>query len=128
MAIDWDYERSRCWFPTHKTEEVIRPMTWQPIDTAPNDGSYLLLLSPAHGRVIGAHVTGDVWHLVGVGTVTSESERPTNWMALPDPPKADDAAEPPDPLANLRAAKYLNPACAEQGCQWLTAKAPSRAR
>ncbi len=29
------------------------------------------------------------------------------------------AAEPPDLLANLRAAKYLNPECAESGCQWL---------
>jgi hypothetical protein len=24
-----------------------------------------------------------------------------------------------DPLAKLRAAKYLNPVCAEDGCQWL---------
>lgn len=63
---------------------------WQPIETAPAspEGAYLLLNSPAHGRVIGAHVIGDVWHLIGVGTVSSASERPTHWMPLPDPPKA----------------------------------------
>lgn len=61
---------------------------WQPIETAPMDGTYMLLVSPAHGRVIGAHVTGDVWHLIGVGTVTSASERPTHWIRLLDAPPA----------------------------------------
>lgn len=28
----------------------------------------------------------------------------------------------PDPLAGIRAAKYLNPACAAHGCQWLQKK------
>lgn len=58
---------------------------WQPIATMASM-DYVLLASPAHGLVIGAHVTGDVYHLVGVGTVTSESERPTHWRPLPDPP------------------------------------------
>ena len=65
-------------------------MDWQPIETASNGDEYALLYSPAHGRVIGAHVVGDVWHLVGVGCVTDASERPTHWMPLPDPPR-----EPP---------------------------------
>lgn len=68
---------------------------WQEIATAP-DGPYLLLASPAHGRVIGAHVTGDCWHLIGVGVVTSKSERPTHWQPLPSPPvaRAEEGAKP----------------------------------
>ncbi len=57
---------------------------WLPIETYPLDSTdYVLLASPAHGRVIGAHVTGEVWHLIGVGAVNSESERPTHWLPLP---------------------------------------------
>jgi hypothetical protein len=67
--------------------------TWQPIEGHAGWPNYMLLLSPAHGHVIGAHVTGDVWHLVGVGTVTSESERPTHWMPLPDAPLTPHAEE-----------------------------------
>ncbi len=60
---------------------------WQDISTY-SGHAYELLFSPAHSRVIGAHVTGDVWHLVGVGCVTNRSERPTHWMPLPQPPTA----------------------------------------
>ncbi len=58
---------------------------WQDISTY-SGHAYELLFSPAHSRVIGAHVTGDVWHLVGVGCVTNGSERPTHWRPLPAPP------------------------------------------
>jgi hypothetical protein len=67
---------------------------WQPIATYPKSLDYALLVSPAHGRVVGAHVVGDVWHLVGVGAVTSESERPTHWMPLPDPPTVSGSDRP----------------------------------
>lgn len=76
---------------------------WQPIDTMPADGSYVLVVSPAHGLVIGAHVIGDVWHLVGVGTVTSGSERPTHWMELPSPPGAEAPAATRAPAASEEA-------------------------
>jgi hypothetical protein len=39
-----------------------------------------------------------------------------SWLQKPTP---EAQAEPPDPLAGLKAAKYLNPACAELGCQFL---------
>ncbi len=64
---------------------------WQPIETYGDRSDYVLLNSSAHGRVIGAHVTGDVWHLIGVGCVTSESERPTHWLPLPSPPAPQDS-------------------------------------
>ncbi len=66
---------------------------WQPIATYGTRCDYVLLNSSAHGRVIGAHVTGDVWHLVGVGAVSSESERPTHWMPLPSPPASAPAPQ-----------------------------------
>jgi hypothetical protein len=62
---------------------------WRSIETyidSAGDRNYVLLYSPAHGRVIGAHIAGDVWHLIGVGCVSSPSERPTHWMPLPDFP------------------------------------------
>lgn len=63
------------------------PNQFRPIETFDDSRrDYVLVYSPAHGRVIGAHVGGDVWHLVGVGCVTSESERPTYWMPMPNPP------------------------------------------
>jgi hypothetical protein len=69
------------------TDDSTEP-GWQVIETAPKDGTYMLLVSPAHGRVIGAYVVGDVWHLIGVGAVTSASERPTHWMPLPELPSS----------------------------------------
>lgn len=66
--------------------QTSAPSGWRPIETAPTDGTYVLLVSPAHGRVIGAHVGGDVWHFFGVGAITGKSERPTHWMPLPAPP------------------------------------------
>jgi hypothetical protein len=68
---------------------------WRDIATAPKDGNYMLLVSPAHGRVIGAFAVGDVWHLVGVGAISSKSERPTHWMPLPQPPLAEEGATRP---------------------------------
>ena len=74
---------------------------WLPIETYPLDSTdYVLLASPAHGRVIGAHVTGEVWHLIGVGAVNSESERPTHWLPLPTGPDQElgvDSTSPHQP-------------------------------
>jgi hypothetical protein len=70
---------------TETVATLRQQLQWQPIETAPKDGTYMLLVSPAYGRVIGAFVVGDCWHLIGVGVVTSESERPTHWLPLPNP-------------------------------------------
>jgi hypothetical protein len=63
---------------------------WQPIETAPKDGTYMLLMSRS-GVVIGlwdAHEdrefgTVPAWRDDGEGYEL----HPTHWMPLPDPPK-----------------------------------------
>lgn len=81
--------------PPASAPPAPEPQGWQPIATYGEREDYVLLCSSAHGRVIGAHVTGDVWHFVGVGCVTSESERPTHWMPLPAPPASAPAVPVP---------------------------------
>ncbi len=66
--------------------DLLAAEGWRDISTYPKDAEYRLLYSSAHGQVVGAHVTGDVWHLVGVGAITDASSRPTRWMPLPAPP------------------------------------------
>lgn len=83
----WDEHRYRQL--ADELSALLREEAWQPIETYQGN-DYALLNSPAHGRVVGAHVTGDVWHLVGVGAITGESERPTHWMPLPAAPKGAD--------------------------------------
>jgi hypothetical protein len=68
---------------------------WQPIETAPRDGTNIQLWWPAefHAPVTGHWNTGKWsnagigWKLSGWGDVISRSE-PTHWMLLPKAPKA----------------------------------------
>jgi len=66
---------------------------WQPIDTAPKDGTQILL-HLADGQCICAEwcvLEGDVagwetWHYPD-GTITFLAQRATHWMPLPEPPQ-----------------------------------------
>lgn len=76
-------------------------MDWQPIETAPKDGTYILVWSEREGwrgnpRMVCAtwepSGTG-AWAIYGAGP-TRHSEQwldrgiiPTHWMPLPEPPK-----------------------------------------
>ncbi len=61
---------------------------WQPIATAPRDGTEVLLFDPDQGRHVGAWATDwggpDTWFV----TVSSHEFRldPTLWMQLPESP------------------------------------------
>lgn len=64
-------------------------MEWQPIETAPMDGSWVLLWD--NGRcVIGKwqQIVGSywAWDANASGAPAYEIEGPTHWMPLPDPP------------------------------------------
>ena len=63
-------------------------MTWQPIETAPKDGTAALIFSKddAFGPVIVGWWENDDEAWWGPH---SYIVRPTHWMPLPDPPKED---------------------------------------
>jgi hypothetical protein len=72
-------------------------MSWQPIETAPKDGTEIDLWYPDLGRQPAAH-----WDTTGLGfgwcwpnwnegrleTVIRPNIAPTHWMPIPEPPGA----------------------------------------
>jgi hypothetical protein len=68
---------------------------WQPMDTAPQDGTYVLLCN-ADGYCEVGWSHGDYWGPIdeqGTGII------PTHWQPLPSPPRADAREAPPPPSA-----------------------------
>lgn len=68
---------------------------WQPIETAPKDGTSILLYYPDSGVIEGMWYEryGGRWSVVsidqhGCGCCYDDSDRPTAWMAIPEPPEA----------------------------------------
>ena len=68
-------------------------MTWQPIETAPRDGTYILLGYTQQGDemptglfvgVGSLHENGKLWV---INSWDNEKAWPTHWMPLPDPPE-----------------------------------------
>lgn len=69
---------------------------WQPIETAPKDGTRVLLFRPRHGVVCGRwdddkyakrvrpYWSNDQERLWG--TLETRDNQPTHWMPLPEPP------------------------------------------
>jgi len=72
--------------------------SWQPIETAPTDGTRVILMRPAAthlrgGVVIGRHDDDrhankprPFWSYEGVQTMDCRRDQPTVWMPLPEPP------------------------------------------
>ena len=72
-------------------------MKWQPIETAPRDGTSLLLWCPHYKRPIRVG-TYEIWEdfshgqsvskreYWSIGTFDSLEVLPTHWMPLPEPP------------------------------------------
>lgn len=87
--------------PGHSSEKSpFQFGTWYPIESAPKDGSSILLIQSIdygfrlrHGLYFSAHWNDDdeAWESCETG-VTS-SRRFTNWMPLPPPPSSDDRTE-----------------------------------
>lgn len=75
-------------------------MEWQPIETAPKDGTEIIVFHK-DGGVCAAFCPGDgfAWHCMdgnntvihksgkSIPAITSFLESPTHWMPLPEPPK-----------------------------------------
>jgi hypothetical protein len=86
-------------------DEIRKPMTWQPIETAPKDGTHILLFDPeadydsswndyegrylpriavAHWKPYPNGYGGWKGYYSGIDAI----ENPTHWMPLPEPPGA----------------------------------------
>jgi len=63
-------------------------MTWQPIETAPRDGTWVLLYSPNENQPAVAYFNGHAWDDNGDGGFWFE---PTHWMPLPPKPGQEEA-------------------------------------
>lgn len=61
-------------------------MSGQPIETAPKDGTVIMVWNVVTGAYVTNHVDGE-WPLGFWGRVGEWYPQPTHWMPLPDPPK-----------------------------------------
>ena len=81
-------EEARAFTPTPKPgAEPVPVATWQPIETAPKDGTWIMTYCPALS--VASYPTVVFWDdgWVPPGNDLSEVE-PTHWMPLPAPPDA----------------------------------------
>lgn len=86
--------------PNGRTEQGASLSEWQPMETAPKDGTPVLghfneysfpvrwIPSPVHKHLLGWHVMP--WEPVSFIMVVS----PTHWMPIPPPPNAPTADQP----------------------------------
>jgi hypothetical protein len=84
----------------HDTARIIRGLLteqnaseWQPIETAPKDGTHVWLWN-GYRRAIGWYKSyedgSDGWHrqsIIGEGLGRRDIDPETHWMPLPDPPR-----------------------------------------
>jgi len=73
------------------SETVCVSLTdWQPIETAPKDGTPVLVFCPSYDlQIVVARYGNPYWFLAYCGTAAEDAdlhETPTHWMPLPPPP------------------------------------------
>ncbi len=60
-------------------------MKWQPIETAPKDGTRVLVWHPEYSAPLTAQFYSDTWGIHS--TLPRLFNQPTHWMLVPAPPK-----------------------------------------
>lgn len=70
------------------SSEKKTPAEWQPIETAPRDGTWVLVFHPGHqhGHVCSWDKIRRSWRLLGGCIFSGAGDEPTHWMPLPGPP------------------------------------------
>src|SRR5690348_16271156 len=66
-------------------------MNWQPIETAPKDGTRVLVYAPGHLHMIGAWIEHHGYTYIGPAWFSNNSiitPAPTHWMRLPEFPSS----------------------------------------
>ena len=69
-----------------RIKELEAKLEWQPIETAPKDGTPILLLIKSPRNAIQASFSGSCW--VDCWCAFVDPYEPTHWMPLPSPPQA----------------------------------------
>lgn len=85
-------------------DQWVAPEGWSPIETAPKDGSEILVWRPHENSDHPAHIGIDLWKMYdskGVWWRSRPGQFPTHWRPLPTPPSS---APAPTPLAPETAA------------------------
>ena len=66
---------------------------WQPIETAPKDGTAVLGYHSGKMTTVYFEFWGGPWKLVAPGSCAEEDDwEPTHWMPLPSPPQEKEPA------------------------------------
>jgi hypothetical protein len=73
----------------HRVRVRQRSPEWKPIETAPKDGTQVLVLSGALNMRVGWYDQGSWIYYQKYGGVRVVILAPTRWMALPMPPSAE---------------------------------------
>jgi hypothetical protein len=66
--------------------EVADEMDWRPIETAPKDGTRILIATPLDG-VMSSEFFGGLWQNIPWRREGAARGQPTHWMPLPPAPK-----------------------------------------
>jgi hypothetical protein len=92
LALTAEFERGfdRTWFAPSVVDYFragyyaarLMPSAWQPMASAPMDGSEILTFSPRYGNIRVAQFRTGLWATVPQGWPLN----PTHWMPLPPPP------------------------------------------
>jgi hypothetical protein len=68
------------------------PVRWAPIETAPKDGSRIMLYCPIEAAIINGQWREYPTHSSWIADDWNYSVHPTHWMPLPAPPQSEGAA------------------------------------
>lgn len=74
-------EIARVWSMLKAERSAIN---WQPIETAPRDGTDILVFQPQYGECFCAFYNSGCWWQFSLLHVLKDE--PTHWMPLPEPP------------------------------------------
>ena len=67
---------------------------WQPIETAPKDGTRVILHVSPYGAMTGHFEMFGPIRKWNMHSCLNQSAQPTHWMPLPAPPRATGEAKP----------------------------------
>jgi hypothetical protein len=71
----------------YQAADMLEAEGWQPIETAPKDGTRVVFYESGKKVKMGEHIRPeDGWCVVGWKCTNGNFHRPTHWMPLPTPP------------------------------------------